>query len=60
MVVALRDVSVRGEIHTIIDYAVDMLTSPVRRRCLRCLHWLCKHPALLGQLSCSDLQMRSG
>jgi acetyl-CoA carboxylase/biotin carboxylase 1 len=29
MVVALRDVRVRGEIHTIIDYAVDMLTSPV-------------------------------
>ncbi|KIY93907.1 biotin carboxylase [Monoraphidium neglectum] len=28
MVVALRDVRVRGEIHTIIDYAVDMLTSP--------------------------------
>jgi hypothetical protein len=30
MVVALRDVRVRGEIHTIIDYAVDMLTSQVR------------------------------
>ncbi|KIY96881.1 acetyl-CoA carboxylase / biotin carboxylase [Monoraphidium neglectum] len=29
MVVALRDVRVRGEIHTIIDYAVDMLTSPL-------------------------------
>lgn len=29
MVVALRDVRVRGEIHTIIDYAVDMLTSGV-------------------------------
>ena len=28
MVVALRDVRVRGEIHTIIDYAVDMITSP--------------------------------
>jgi len=27
MVVALRDVRVRGEIHTIIDYAVDMLQS---------------------------------
>lgn len=25
MVVALRDVRVRGEIHTIIDYAADML-----------------------------------
>jgi hypothetical protein len=25
MVVALRDVHVRGEIHTIIDYAADML-----------------------------------
>jgi hypothetical protein len=28
MVVALRDVRVRGEIHTIIDYAADMLQSP--------------------------------
>lgn len=27
MVVALRDVRVRGEIHTIIDYAADMLQS---------------------------------
>lgn len=27
MVVALRDVRVRGEVHTIIDYAVDMLQS---------------------------------
>ncbi len=27
MVVALRDVQVRGEIHTIIDYAADMLQS---------------------------------
>jgi hypothetical protein len=34
MVVALRDVRVRGEIHTIIDYAVDMLTSPVGVCCL--------------------------
>ena len=25
MVVALREVAVRGEIHTILDYAVDML-----------------------------------
>jgi hypothetical protein len=33
MVVALRDVRVRGEIHTIIDYAADMLQ--VRAKCLR-------------------------
>jgi len=35
MVVALRDVRVRGEIHTIIDYAADMLQ--VSRNGLHCV-----------------------
>lgn len=31
MLVALRDVRVRGEIHTIIDYAADMLQVRARQ-----------------------------